>query len=512
MSSQQNVQTNEEFGRVRAALWPIHGYEMKKFLPMGLIMFLILFNYTILRDTKDVLIVTAPHSDSPVLGYLKFLFVLPAAFLFTVLYSKLTNVFSKQSLFIGIVVAFLIYFGAFAFVLYPNKEMIHMSTDWLLQQQEANVSLKWLYPALTYWTYSIFYMLSELWGSVMISLLFWQFANEIVRTKEAKRFYALFGLIANIALILSGTVVEYFSDIRKDLPADVDAWGVSLQYMMGSVVVCGLLCIAIYVWMNKNVLTDPFYYDKAEAEKNKSKKKNKPKLSMTESFKYILTSPYIGCIAVLVFSYGVTINLVEVVWKNQLKLLYPDPNDYGAFMGQFSKITGFVTMLLIFFTKGIVRRFGWLIGALVTPLVLAVTGGLFFAFVIFKDQLSPLVATLGVSTVFLASWIGLAQNVLTKGTKYSQFDPTKEMAYIPLDQELKTKGKAAVDVIGARLGKASGGATQLLFFSVLMPGATVLAVAPWLAVIVAVLVFAWLGAVKSLGRRYKEMVGDEESA
>ena len=36
------------------------GKTMKKILPLGAMLFFILFNYTILRDTKDVLVVTAP--------------------------------------------------------------------------------------------------------------------------------------------------------------------------------------------------------------------------------------------------------------------------------------------------------------------------------------------------------------------------------------------------------------------------------------------------------------------
>lgn len=37
------------------------------------------------------------------------------------------------------------------------------------------------------WTYALFYTMAELWGSVVVSLLFWGFANEVTKVEEAKK-------------------------------------------------------------------------------------------------------------------------------------------------------------------------------------------------------------------------------------------------------------------------------------------------------------------------------------
>jgi AAA family ATP:ADP antiporter len=63
-------QTSSDFKGLRGMLWPIHGFELKKFLPMGIMMMCILFNYTILRDTKDTLVVNAPASGAECLSFL----------------------------------------------------------------------------------------------------------------------------------------------------------------------------------------------------------------------------------------------------------------------------------------------------------------------------------------------------------------------------------------------------------------------------------------------------------
>lgn len=47
-------------------------------------------------------------------------------------------------------------------------------------------------------------------------------AVQIVTVDEAKTFYPLFGLGANVALIFSGRAVKYFSQVRAYSAADSD--------------------------------------------------------------------------------------------------------------------------------------------------------------------------------------------------------------------------------------------------------------------------------------------------
>jgi AAA family ATP:ADP antiporter len=380
-----------------------------------------------------------------------------------------------------------VFFALFATVLYPNINSLHPTTAADALQAALPEGLMGFVAIFRNWTFALFYVLAELWGSVMLSLMFWGFANEITRVGEAKRFYALFGIGANIALLCSGPAIIFVSDIRRKVPEGVDAWGISLNLLMGMVVIAGIMVMLTYWWINRNVLTDARFY---AAEENPNKKKEKPKMSIKESFFYLAKSPYIGCLCILVLAYGVAINIVEVTWKSQLKLQYPNANDYSTFMGYFSTFTGAVTVLMMLFVGGnVIRRFGWGKAALVTPVVLLITGIGFFALVLFRDNLGGVIAALGTTPLMLAVVIGMLQNIMSKSCKYSLFDPTKEMAYIPLDQEQKVKGKAAIDVVGARLGKSGGSFIQQ---GLLVAFGSMAAITPYLGGVLIVTIIIWM--------------------
>ncbi|KAK2432508.1 ADP,ATP carrier protein 1, chloroplastic [Trifolium repens] len=489
------------FGEIEVEKKPkILGIEidtMKKIVPLGLMFFCILFNYTILRDTKDVLVVTAKGSSAEIIPFLKTWVNLPMAIGFMLLYTKLSNVLSKQALFYTVILPFIAFFGAFGFVLYPLSNYIHPEAfaDKLLNV----LGPRFLGPLaiIRIWSFCLFYVMAELWGSVVVSVLFWGFANQITTVDEAKRFYPLFGLGANVALIFSGRTVKYFSNMRQNLGPGVDGWAISLKGMMSIVVVMGFAICFLYWWTN-NFVPLP---------ERSIKKKKKPKMGTMESLKFLVSSRYIRDLATLVVAYGISINLVEVTWKSKLKAQFPSPNEYSSFMGDFSTATGIATFIMMLLSQYIFDKYGWGVAAKITPTVLLLTGVGFFSLLLFGGPIAPGLAAIGMTPLLAAVYVGAMQNIFSKSAKYSLFDPCKEMAYIPLDEDTKVKGKAAIDVVCNPLGKSGGALIQQ--FMILTFGSLANST-PYLGGVLLVIVLAWLGAAKSLDTQFTALRKEEE--
>lgn len=500
-----------EFSRWRSYIWPVHRYELKKLLPMLLMFFFISFDYNILRTLKDSLLITAKSSGAEVIPFVKVWAMFPGAILMTVLFTWLSNRYSREKVFYIILSIFLSYFFVFAFILYPLRDLIHPHTTADSLQTILPEGFKGMIAMFRYWSFTIFYVLSELWGNIILFVLFWGFANQVTKIGEAKRFYGLFGVGANFSGIFAGQASVYCCNFTRSggsIPIGSDPWHQSLVMIVSMVLIGGFIALGLFRWMNKKVLTDPRFYDPSNV---KTEGEVKGKLSLTQSFSVLLKSRYLLYIALIVISYNLVINLTEVIWKHQVKELYPDPNDYTLYMNQIVSLIGVVATFSSLFVSGnAIRKCGWTFTALITPAILLLTSVGFFTFFFLKKSSPDLVVSLlGATPLMIVVFFGTAQNILSRAAKYSVFDATKEMAFVPLNSDTKLVGKAAIDGVCSRLGKSGGSVVHqglLLLFS------SFAASAPYVAGVLLVVTVIWSIAIRLLGKQFNELTVKAEAS
>ena len=335
-----------------------------------------------------------------------------------------------MSLFIG-------FFFIFAFFLFPNYELLHLNSNTANDLVARYPNLKWFILLLSNWSFSLFYVIAELWPSAIFALLFWQFVNNITSVDESKRFYPLFGLLGQTGLFLSGQFLinlpimnVYFSNLFN-LKVQQDV--ITIQIVITIVTILGIIGLTALWFLNHKIL------DIATTE-NLQFRVKKNQLTLKESFKMVIESRYIRLITILLVCYGIAINLVEGPWKAQATQIYTTTTEFAAFQGVYISYTGILTIIFVLLGSNIVRRLGWMVAAIITPVMVFITGLAFF-FVTNFDSIAILMMVSFAFTdpLMLAITIGAIQNVLSKSSKYTLFDSTKEMSYVPLNDQLKTR-------------------------------------------------------------------------
>lgn len=487
-------QREGSFGKIRSFVFPIFPEEIKKLVPMLIMMFFICFSYSMMRNLKDTLVVTA--SGAEVIPFIKVWVILPAVILATMLFTYLTNHFSRKKVFYIIITSFLLYFALFAYCIYPIQESFELTRLSLFLESILPSGCKGLIAMIKDWHLTIFYVISELWGSIVLQVLFWGFANEITRISEATRFYSVLGIGSSLAAVAAGQVGVLLSSESVGFSCfGTNSWDQLFGKQIGLILVSGVIILAAFHWMTNNVLNNPRYIP----EDTRREEKHEKKLSFVESLKYLSKSKYLIYIATMVVSYNLVINLVEVIWKDKLRLLCPLPQDYNLYMNTVTSAMGAISTITSLLMMGIIRKLGWTKTALTTPIVLLVTTIAFFGCLLADSTLAPIVALFGTTPLALAVLFGAIQNCFTKAAKYSFFDTTQNLAFVPLSPEHKLKGKAAIDGIGSRAGKSGG---SLIHQGLLFVFTTVGASTPYVGAILIGVMFVWIAAVRSLGKQF----------
>lgn len=491
-------------GKIGAYLWPIRRDETKKFIPTLLIFFLIGFNYTLLRATKDALVVTAPSSGAEALPFLKVWAVVPFAFLFTFIFTRVSNHVKRERVFYVMMSIFIVFFLLFTFTLYPFQDALHPHGFCDRIQAMLPLGFQGFVALFRNWTFTLFYVMSEMWSTIIMTVLAWGFANDVTSVGDARRYYGLLGISINLSGIVAGGVATHLSQLAYNplIPYGNDSWSQSVFFLNSLIILTALCCMGLFRYLHKQ----GYGYNSAVYHAQDS---GHVKMGMRKNFAYLAKSKYLLCIAAIVVMYNIAINLVEVVWKDQVKQLYPNPAEFNAYMGQVLRWIGVVaTATSILVTGSLIRRLNWTTSALISPFILLITGAGFFFFFFFKDSsLASIAVLFGMTPLAMCVFFGSLQNCLARASKYTVFDATKELAFVPLSKECKLKGKAAIDGVGSRLGKSGG---SLIHQSLLMVFGTVALSTPYVAFLLFGVIGVWMVAVRSLGKRFNALPTEKE--
>lgn len=233
----------------------------QKLLPLGLIFFCASFNLTILQNLKDAIIVTTAGVET--LPFLASFCVLPASLAFFMIYGQMVEHLHPNAVFYAAVAPLVFFYIVFAAVLFPASSLLHPHGMYNSLARHVPLGLHGLLKVIEHWTFSLFFCIAELWGSVVISVLFWSLANEVCDVKEAKTIYPLMGISANFALVVAGNYMKFVNTNWTQ-----GSMLLSLRFLVGTVVAMTAVMLGAKAWVDSSI-------KKPEEAKPPKKKKKK---------------------------------------------------------------------------------------------------------------------------------------------------------------------------------------------------------------------------------------------
>jgi|GEM_PF-5536527 len=253
--------------------------QQPKFQFWGIALLLVLtyFNHTLLRDTKDALIVTS--GGAQMIPYLKTL-----SFPFGLILGSILALLSWNG---KVKRTFIAFFGV-------NTIFLALLA-FLFSAPENKI------PATAYY----------LWAEasiLLLPLLIMGYANQVYTFRAAAIQYPLLGLTASIGLMIGGPVVASLSQ--------------SYSTLLSILSLVSFLTLMIFLWLDRQ--------NHGEKEKG---------------FKF--SWMYVIAFSVLVMSVKFAAFFPQIMFKSELKNIFPNINDYVLYMGSFSNKIGLLNITIV---------------------------------------------------------------------------------------------------------------------------------------------------------------------
>lgn len=393
---------------LRAVWGDLSREEIKKFGIIASIFFVVIGIYWMLKTIKD------PIFDFHVgFKYQPWAKIASLVFvgLAVIFYSKLVDIFKKQTVFYIICSVYGLSFLVLSYLLsHPQIIPNHIGSI-------PGHILGWAS-----------YLFIESFGSIMPAL-FWAFVASVTTAESAKRGYAMIATCTQIGTIIGPFLISTYAP-RYGLPFFFGLSGILIFF------------IPLIPQMYMRLIPQ------SEASVNKSSGA-KQKSGFTEGLRLLLTRPYLMGIFAIATLYEFIGTILDFQKGMLISENYPSQLDGGTgfawFKGIEGSAIGVVSLLFALLgTSFFMRRFGLRFCLICFPAVIGITMITVFSY----HSVS--------SNSYHLMWIFFAAVVLIKGLNYSLNNPSREVLYIPTSSDVKFKTKGWIDAFGARLLKTFG--------------------------------------------------------
>ena len=307
----------------------------------------------------------------------------------------------------------------------------------------------------------LLYVWKDLYIVVLVEV-FWTFANSLFQLSTARWIYGFFGVMGSLGSSLGGFTASWLS---KSMHVSAERLPLTLFPTL-------FVALLISMWLA------------SRGEPVRAPARSAPP-SIADGIALLRKSSYLPWIFALICIVQVVITLVEYQFNGLVEQTYAQVDIRAQFLGTLYGYTETGALVLHAVTGVVLRVLG------VTGTLLAIPSVLGAGLMAFLAE--PRVAVIS------------AVRVAAKAFDYSLFRNAKEMLYLPLDYDEKTRGKAFSDMLSYRAAKGGASALLLVLGALHAPQFAVGALALGLVAV-------WIGVTVRIVRRYRERTATPPAA
>lgn len=533
--SRENLPTEEEIEHLAQnrftgimSFWKSAPIEDRKLQYISFSFFLIVYIYSVTKDLKDAFIIGRQSPAS--ISILKVFWVPPIATVASLIIQKMSIRMSTEAILKTFLMIYCVYFfiyGVFVPVLRDSfLEPLRLKTGDF--QSDGRMEFKGILSFAAFlmtascWTGTLHFIMSELWGTVILSLLFGQLFNEICWERQFKRFIPVVYTISNLGLLLSA-----ITSLSLNLLIEALAYHHKWKLFTGLFIILGFLSLSLYRILNVllyEILPIPICRDIPQRDR---RPQSEP-VGFFKGLEMIFSTKVIFALCMMVLGYNIVMIMAESSYKSCLSEVAKSQNkdlESSVLRNKFFEETITALLVISFFlgpSRNSISWFGWTKYALFTPFFALITCVSVLGFALITTGLdgknlgflNNLIGTFGGTdmakkTIYIEQILGIVCISLLKVLKYAAFDIAREYFSKRIDISYRARFRSVYDGICARQGKAIGSLIQVVFNAMFNTMDIRIASMPYLG-ITSFLCIGWIQSVIFLGKKYNKSVENQD--